>query len=129
MDRESVERELARADPDEAKALASIGIDLDEVRRQVEESFGPGALDRTRAARGRFRSGHIPFDPTVKKALELSLREAIRIGHRHIGTEHVLLGLLWPGNGAAQRILAEHGLTLPGMRAAVAELGRGSASG
>lgn len=133
MGRAALDAELAGreagADREGAEALAALGIDLDEVRRRIDESFGPGALDRTRAARRGRLPGHIRFDRTAKKALELSLREAIRLGHRHIGTEHLLLGLLWPDNGAAQPILAAHGLTLQGVRAAVAELGRGSASG
>ncbi|MDN5917422.1 MAG: hypothetical protein L0I76_20380 [Pseudonocardia sp.] len=129
VDRAVVEADLARAEPDGAAALASLGIDLDEVRRRIDESFGPGALDRTRAARGRRPPGHIPFDRLAKKALELGLREAIRLGHGYIGTEHLLLGLLWPDGGTAQEILAAHGVTQDGMRAAVAELGRGSASG
>lgn len=128
VDRRVVEDGLAAAGPDPAEALATLGIDLDEVRRQADEAFGPGALDRTRAARGRWRGGHIPFDKPAKKALELALREAIRIGDRHIGTEHVLLGLLWPG-GTAHTILDRNGVTLAGMRAAVEGLGRGRASG
>lgn len=129
LDRAAIEQGLGARRPDDAEALASLGIDLDEVRRRIDESFGPGALDRTRAARGRRSPGHIPFDRTSKKALELALREAIRLEHRYIGTEHLLLGLLWPGQGVAQEILTAHGLTRDGVRAAVAELGRGSASG
>ncbi|TCK25457.1 Clp protease N-terminal domain-containing protein [Pseudonocardia endophytica] len=128
VDRQVVEDGLAGAGPDHAEALATLGIDLDEVRRQAEETFGPGALDRTRAARGQWRGGHIPFEREAKKALELGLREAIRLGDRHIGTEHLLLGLLWPGS-TAHTILAARGVTLEGMRAAVAEQGRGRASG
>jgi len=128
VDRRVVEDGLASAGPDHAEALATLGIDLDEVRRQVEEAFGPGALDRTRAAQKGWRGGHIPFDRPAKKALELGLREAIRIGDRHIGTEHLVLGLLWPGGGA-QTILGARGVTLEGMRASVEEYGRGRASG
>jgi ATP-dependent Clp protease ATP-binding subunit ClpA len=128
VDRRAVEDAVAGAGPDHAEALASLGIDLDEVRRQAEEAFGPGALDRTRAARGTWRGGHIPFESSAKKALELSLREAIRLGDRHIGTEHLLLGLLWPGSGA-HTILDARGVTLEGMRAAIAGQGRGRASG
>ncbi len=128
VDRRVVEDELAGATPDDAEALATLGIDLDEVRRQAEETFGPGALDRTRAARGTWRGGHIPFEKPAKKALELGLREAIRLGDRHIGTEHLLLGLLWPG-GTAHTILDARGVTLADMRAAVEGFGRGRASG
>ncbi|MGH3585886.1 MAG: Clp protease N-terminal domain-containing protein, partial [Pseudonocardia sp.] len=78
----------------DAEALSTIGIDLDEVRRQVEEAFGPGALDRTRAALGGTAGplmGHIPFEGASKKALELALREARHLGHDHIGAAHLLL--------------------------------------
>jgi hypothetical protein len=109
----------------DAAALATLGIDLDEVRRQVEEAFGPGALERTRAAgAGRRRlGGRIPFDRATKKALELALREAVRFEHRHLGTEHLLLGLLQV-EGAAGEILAERGIQLDATRTAVQEMGR-----
>ncbi|ALL77927.1 hypothetical protein AD006_26210 [Pseudonocardia sp. EC080610-09] len=115
-----VDHDLARARPDDADALATLGIDLDEVRRAAEESFGPGALDRTGGRRGRWFTGHVPFDRLTKKALELALREAIRLGDRHIGTEHLLLGLLHPGH-AASRVLQGRGVTLQGTRRTVAE--------
>jgi ATP-dependent Clp protease ATP-binding subunit ClpA len=70
-------------------ALASIGIDLDEVRRTVEATFGEGALER-----GRQKKGHIPFTPQAKKCLELSLRSAIALKQKEISTGHLLLGLL-----------------------------------
>ena len=88
----------------DAEALATLGIDLDEVRRQVEEAFGPGALDRTRAApagRRAVRRAH-PVRPGAKKALELALREAMQLKHNYIGTEHILLGLLHAEGGAAR---------------------------
>ncbi|MEV1291792.1 Clp protease N-terminal domain-containing protein [Pseudonocardia sp. NPDC049635] len=106
-----------------AEALATLGIDLDEVRRAAEESFGPGALERRRSR--RWFAGHIPFEKASKKSLELALREAVRLGDRHIGTEHVLLGLLHPDH-AASRVLERYGVTLAGMRRAVDALdGRG----
>ena len=74
----------------DGEALATLGIDLDEIRRRVEESFGPGALERRRPA----RAGHIPFTAHAKKALELALRESLARGDRHIGPQHVLLGAL-----------------------------------
>jgi ATP-dependent Clp protease ATP-binding subunit ClpA len=77
--------------PEEAEALQSIGIDLDEVRRSVEDAFGEGALER--AERRWLARGHIPFSPNAKKCLELSLREALRLGDKHIGTEHIALAL------------------------------------
>jgi ATP-dependent Clp protease ATP-binding subunit ClpA len=86
-------RERAASGGLDGKALAAIGIDLDEIRRRAEESFGPGALERGRRQRG----GHVPFTPGAKKALELSLREAIAAGDREIGAEHVLLGVLREG--------------------------------
>ena len=77
----------------DAAALATIGIDLDAVRKSVEEAFGPGALPgRRRCRRGR-RAGHVPLSPRAKRALELSLREALAQGDRQIGPEHILLGL------------------------------------
>jgi len=83
------------SDADSA-ALRSIGVDLDEVRRRTEASFGPGALERRRRWHGRRRARlcGLPFMPEAKKALELALREAIRLDQRSIGPEHVLLGLL-----------------------------------
>ena len=95
--------DLSEAD---AQALRSIGVDLDEVRRRTEASFGPGALERHRRWRGRRRSRvcGLPFVPEAKRALELALREAIRLDRRSIGPEHVLLGLLRVG-GASSRLL------------------------
>ena len=106
-----------RGEPD-AEALRSIGIDLDEVRRHIEEAFGPGTLDRARRARaGRRRRwgrrsrdcsrGHIPFTPRAKKVFEIGLREALRLKDGFIGTEHILLGLLREDGGVAAMILAE----------------------
>ncbi|GAA5137162.1 Clp protease N-terminal domain-containing protein [Pseudonocardia adelaidensis] len=111
----------------DAEALSSIGIDLDEVRRQVEEAFGPGALDRTRAALGGRSGGlfgHIPFEGPSKKALELSLREALHLGHDHIGAEHILLGLVHTEGGAAHHVLAARGVRLEPARAVVEKLVR-----
>ena len=122
-------KRLARAEGTlDAEKLALLGIDLDEVRRQAEEAFGPGALDRTRAGKQRRMFGHIPFDDSSKKALELSLREALRLKHSEIGSEHVLLGLLH-AEGGARDLLAARGVTLGAMRTVVEELGRGQASG
>src|SRR4051812_39980465 len=71
-----------------AKALESLGISLEDVRLQVEETIGHGVSTPV---------GHIPFTPRAKKVLELSLREALQLGHKHIGTEHILLGLIREG--------------------------------
>lgn len=111
----------------DAEALSTIGIDLDEVRRQVEEAFGPGALDRTRAALGGKTGGllgHIPFEGPSKKALELALREAVHLRHDHIGAEHILLGLIHTEGGAAHHVLAARGVRLEPARAAVERLVR-----
>ncbi len=115
--------------PSDSDALASIGIDLDEVRRQVEEAFGPGALDRTMAARGGRKRGHVPFDRSAKKVLELALREAIALKHNYIGTEHVLLGMLHGEPGAAARILGARGVQQHVARVMVEELVRGKRAG
>jgi ATP-dependent Clp protease ATP-binding subunit ClpA len=104
---EAVERELAakrlpgRLGPAEAQALESIGIDLEVIRRRVEESFGAGALDRG-APR---RRGHLPFTRDAKKALELGLREAIALRHKEIGSEHLLLGLTRAAGESAAGVL------------------------
>ena len=119
IDARTVIEELDRADGApgrDADALAILGIDLDAVRSAVEAGFGPGALDRPR--RRGWRAGHIPFERSSKKALELALREAIRLGDRSIGTEHVLLGLLHPDTAASQ-LLDRCGTTLFGTRRAV----------
>ena len=127
-----VEADLDRpVGPSDAEALATLGIDLEEVRRQVEEAFGPGALDRTRAARGKegWWGGHIPFEPASKKALELSLREAIRLGHNYIGCEHILLGLLHTETGVAHGVLVARGVRLDSARVIVEELVRRKQAG
>jgi ATP-dependent Clp protease ATP-binding subunit ClpA len=122
LERADVEADLARGGLFDAAGLATLGIDLDEVRRRAEETFGPGALDRTRAAQDRPRDGHIPFAHDAKKALELALREAVRLRHGLIGTEHLLLGLLH--DGRARDVLVARGVGLDGARAMVEELVR-----
>lgn len=106
---------------EDVEALRTVGIDLDEIRHAAEEAFGPGALE------GRPNApGHLPFTPRAKAVLELALREALRLGHRHIGTEHILLGLVREGHGTGPKILQEHGLELGRVREAVlAEIERG----
>jgi ATP-dependent Clp protease ATP-binding subunit ClpA len=99
---------------DEIAALRSVGIDADEVFRRIEESFGPEALTEVARAKPRGWRGRLggPFDPRAKKVLELSLREALALGHRHIGTEHILLGLLRTGvSGSMGAVLSERGVT------------------
>ena len=112
----------------DADALAALGIDLDEVRRRIEEAFGPGALDRAREPKRRFLGGHIPFAKESKKALELSLREALALRHNYIGTEHILLGLLH-GEGVAHDVLVARGVLLDVARVIVDELVRGRRAG
>lgn len=109
----------------DAAALEAIGIDLDAVRTKLEENFGPGALTPPQppARRGLFRrrakpagTGHMPFTPRAKVVLELSLREALRLKHRYIGSEHILLGLIREGKGLAARILTDNGIDLADLR-------------
>src|SRR6202034_3809487 len=80
-----------------AKALESLGISDEAVTQRIDEVVGRG----TKPA----RSGHIPFTPRAKKALELSLREALQLGHNYIGTEHIVLGLIREGEGVAVQVL------------------------
>jgi ATP-dependent Clp protease ATP-binding subunit ClpC len=101
-----------------AKALESMDVALTEVRAQVEEIIGQGS-----SAPG----GHIPFTPRAKKVLELSLREALRLGHNYIGTEHILLGLVEEGEGVAAQVLSKRGATLDTVRGAVLRLLEGYA--
>ncbi len=108
----------------DADALRTLGIDLDEVRRRVEASFGPGALDHPprRQPRGRRRrprrrsrcepadvTGHLPFMPRAKRALERAHREALALRDRDIGVEHLLLGLLDPHSNMAVELLRHLG--------------------
>jgi ATP-dependent Clp protease ATP-binding subunit ClpA len=90
-----------------AKALESLGISLEAVRAQVEEIIGQGQ---------QIPSGHIPFTPRAKKVMELSLREALQLGHDYIGTEHILLGLIREGDGVAAQVLIRLGADLNRVR-------------
>ena len=96
-----------------AKALESLGISLEAVRQQVEEIIGQGQ---------QAPSGHIPFTPRAKKVLELSLREALQLGHNYIGTEHILLGLIREGEGVAAQVLVRLGADLNRVRQQVIQL-------
>ena len=113
------DRDRSAFSDQDAEALRSVGIDLDEVRRTVEETFGPGALERAATAGGRSWSGHVALTRGSKKALELALREAIHLGHRSIGTEHLLLGLVRDDTCSAARILAARGADRERVRGAV----------
>jgi ATP-dependent Clp protease ATP-binding subunit ClpC len=99
-----------------AQALKAMGISLASVRQQVEEIIGHGHDTP---------SGHIPFTPRAKKVLELSLREALQIGHNYIGTEHILLGLIREGNGVAAQVLTRLGADLDRVRHEVLQQLRG----
>jgi ATP-dependent Clp protease ATP-binding subunit ClpC len=96
-----------------AKALESLNISLEAVRQQVEEIIGQGQ---------QAPSGHIPFTPRAKKVLELSLREALQLGHNYIGTEHILLGLIREGEGVAAQVLVKLGADLNRVRQQVIQL-------
>ena len=96
-----------------ARALERLGVSLEVVRSRVEEIIGHG---------GSSPSGHIPFTPRAKKVLELSLREALQLGHNYIGTEHLLLGLIREGEGVAAQVLAQLGLDLALVRQEVIQL-------
>ncbi|MDO5372302.1 MAG: ATP-dependent Clp protease ATP-binding subunit, partial [Corynebacterium glutamicum] len=96
-----------------AKALESMGISLDAVRQEVEEIIGQGSQPTT---------GHIPFTPRAKKVLELSLREGLQMGHKYIGTEFLLLGLIREGEGVAAQVLVKLGADLPRVRQQVIQL-------
>ena len=96
-----------------AKALESLGISLEAVRAQVEEIIGQGQSAPV---------GHIPFTPRAKKVFELSLREALQLGHNYMGTEHLLLGLIREGEGVAAQVLVKLGSDLPRVRQQVLQL-------
>ncbi|MEA2024260.1 MAG: Clp protease N-terminal domain-containing protein, partial [Actinomycetota bacterium] len=96
-----------------ARALESMGISLESVRSQVVEIIGQGS---------QAPSGHIPFTPRAKKVLELSLREALQLGHNYIGTEHILLGLIREGEGVAAQVLQQLGAELHKVRQTVIQL-------
>ena len=96
-----------------AKGLEALGISLEGVRSQVEEIIGQGQ---------QAPSGHIPFTPRAKKVLELSLREALQLGHNYIGTEHILLGLIREGEGVAAQVLVKLGADLNRVRQQVIQL-------
>jgi hypothetical protein len=119
---DSVELALAASEPDDdlgnddAEALEALGIDLEEVKRTVEASFGKGALSRPFS-----RKGHLPFTKGAKKTLELALREALHLGHNYIGTEHILMGLLRNNTSSASAMLTEMGMDHDAIRKALLE--------
>ena len=103
-----------------ARVLASLDVNVEEVRAQVARIVGPGEDVAT---------GQVPFTPRAKRVLELSLREAIALGHGYIGTEHVLLGLVRENDGVAARILLDFGLDAETIRREVVRVLSGPAAG
>ena len=103
-----------------AKALASKGVELDATRKQVVEMIGKGNASS---------NGHIPFTSHAKQVLELSLREALQLGHSYIGTEHILLGLIREGEGVGTQVLIKMEVNLGELRSATIDMIRGNAAG
>ena len=97
-----------------ANALEAMQISTDTVRRRIEEITGRGQAPPS--------TGHIPFTPRAKKVLELSLREALQLGHNYIGTEHILLGLIHEGDGVAAQVLVGLGVELDRTRQLVIQI-------
>ncbi|CAJ1508751.1 Clp protease N-terminal domain-containing protein [[Mycobacterium] burgundiense] len=95
---------------DDAEALRAIGIDLHAVREAVSASFGPGAFDAAlgKSGRRRRRRGHLPFNRSAKKSLELALREALAHKSKEIRTEHVVLGIVRAGDRYTLSVITEH---------------------
>lgn len=116
--------------------LKGLGIDVDAIRSSLDQTFGPGALDRVRdrgkpghadpAGLGGARKGR--FDACSKRVLEQSLRETLRLKNKHIGPEHIGLGILRDGQGVAGRLLTEEGLKPADVRAAWEAIALGAAS-
>jgi ATP-dependent Clp protease ATP-binding subunit ClpC len=102
------------------RALSQMGVSLSEVRGAIQQMIGEGQ---------RAPTGHIPFTPRAKKVLELSLREALQLGHNYIGTEHILLGLVREGEGVAAQVLEKSGATMDRVREAVIALLSGYSTG
>jgi len=132
VDRGSVVAALRDRGAVEAQALRSIGVDLDAVRSRVEAAFGPGALERRRARRSWLpfrrsvaagpRTGrHVPFSAPAKRALEQSLRQALELKHRYIGSEHLLLGLIATDHDPAAMLLRQLGVEPADIRGRVHE--------
>lgn len=130
VDADALERHVdsaRRHDTLDGPALAALGIDLDEIRARTDATFGPGALDRAgddeRRRGRRNRRSHIPFTPEAKKALELSLREAVHEGSRTIDSGHVLAAVARAKGSTAHRALAdalaEAGSDVTGLRSAL----------
>ncbi len=104
---------LAEGEGTAFRALDELGLTLELARHQVEGIIGSGQ---------NAMSGHIPFTPRAKKVLELSLREALQLGHNYIGTEHILLGILREGDGVGAQVLTRLGDDLSVVRMHVIRL-------
>jgi ATP-dependent Clp protease ATP-binding subunit ClpC len=102
-----------------ALALTSLGVSLERARELVVDTIGPSP--------GMGEGGKPPFTPRAKKVLELSLREALGLGHNYIGTEHILLGVLAEGEGVGAQVLMKEGHALADVRAVVLSHLQGSA--
>lgn len=98
---------LGVADGRGARLLTEAGLDLSELRAEIEQAAVPGPRPVT---------GHVPFTPAAKKAVELSLRHALHLEHDHISTEHLLLGLLTDRAGIGGAVLTRHDITLQRIR-------------
>ena len=96
-----------------ARVFYELNITFEDIRSAVKEVVTEGTSESYE---------HIPFTPRAKKVLELSLREALQMGHNYIGTEHILLGLLREGEGVAARVLNSMGITLDNVKEKVKEL-------
>ncbi|WP_418277758.1 Clp protease N-terminal domain-containing protein [Isoptericola jiangsuensis] len=120
----SARRDLAAGDPLDGAALAAVGVDVDRVRQQADQVFGPGSLDRAGRRTAR-RGGHHAFAKDARKALELSLREAVRLHEKSIGRRHLLLGVLradCPGGRVLQSALHDAGTDVPTLRDTVEQV-------
>ena len=105
----------------DADALRSIGIDLDEVLRAAAESFGTDRVDRVVRKEPRGDRAKPPLVPRARRVLQLSLREALSLGHKYIGTEHLLLAIVREGRGVGAQILRRRTGGLDAVRDAVLE--------
>lgn len=124
IDEEAVARQATTLGQADAEALQAIGVDLDAVRREAEKNFGPGALERPRRRRGGLLGHltgyeHMPLTAAAKKALEQSLRQALALGDRHIGTEHLLLGLVAEDDTPTAHLLQRLGTSPEEIRTSV----------
>jgi ATP-dependent Clp protease ATP-binding subunit ClpA len=105
-----------KPDPLDADALASVGIDLDTVRRATDAAFGPGSLDRAGPRRAR-RPGRMRLTADAKKAMERALRATARLRHRQLSGAHLLIGIIDQGDNGALRLLAASGVNADALRA------------